>query len=301
MRHISTPDQLTAAVLAVMQTTPDPRLREIMVSLVEHLHGFVRDVKLTEDEFRRGCALIAQLGQLTNAHHNEVVLMAGSLGVSSLVCLENNGADTAQNLLGPFWRMHSPPTANGASILRSPTSGSPIWMRGTVLNEQDEPVRDALVDIWHCAPTGFYEQQEQARAQGQAEMNLRGQFTTDDNGQFWFWSVKPVGYPIPHDGVVGQLLEAQKRHPMRPAHIHALIYKDGYKTLISQLYDSSDPNIATDVQFGVTQALAAPFELQPPDAKRPAGADSGQDPWYRLEFVFRVQKGSARLPVAPIK
>jgi catechol 1,2-dioxygenase len=301
MSKISTPDQLTAAVQAVMQTTPDPRLREIMVSLVSHLHGFVREIKLTEDEFRRGTALIAQLGQMTNAQHNEVVLMAGSLGVSSLVCLQNNEVNTTQNLLGPFWRMHSPPTANGDSILRSTTPGIPLWMRATVMTEEGEPVANALVDIWHCAPTGFYEQQEQARAQGQVDMNLRGQFTTDANGQFWFWSVKPVGYPIPHDGVVGKLLQAQKRHPMRPAHIHALIYKEGYKTLISQIYDSSDPSIATDVQFGVTQALAAPFELQAPDAPRPPGAETAQGPWCRLEFVFKVKKGNARLPAAPIK
>jgi catechol 1,2-dioxygenase len=301
MTPISTPSQLTEAVLDVMRATPDARLREIMLSLVNHLHGFIAQVKLTEDEFRRGSALIAQLGQLSNAQHNEVVLMAGSLGVSSLVCLQNNGADTNQNLLGPFWRMHSPPTANGESLLRCATSGTPMWMCGTVQDEQKQPIANALVDIWHCAPTGFYEQQKQAREQGQVDMNLRGQFTTDENGQFAFWSVKPIGYPIPADGVVGKLLAAQGRHPMRPAHVHALIFKQGFKTMISQVYDSSDPNIDTDVQFGVTRVLSAPYALQAADVPKPTGTRPESGEWFRFEYTFTMQPGEARLPAAPIK
>jgi catechol 1,2-dioxygenase len=299
--HVSTPSELTDAVLAVMQATPDPRLREIMTSLVSHLHSFVAQVKLTEDEFRRGTALIAQLGQLSNAQHNEVVLMAGSLGVSSLVCLQNNGVDTNQNLLGPFWRMHSPPTANGDSILRGPTPGTPMWMLGTVVDTQGKAIANALVDIWHCAPTGFYEQQEQGRAQGQVDMNLRGQFTTDSNGQFSFWSVKPIGYPIPADGVVGKLLQAQGRHPMRPAHVHALIFKEGFKTMISQVYDSSDPNIDSDVQFGVTRTLSAPFTLQAASVPKPTGQRPNEGEWYRFDYTFTLHPGIARLPAAPIK
>src|SRR5579885_243055 len=120
--------QLTDAVIAVMRRTPDPRLREIMVALVRHLHGFVREVKLTEDEFREATAILNEIGKLASDSHNEMVLMAGSLGVSSLVCLlnnEDNGqTETAQNLLGPFWRMNSPKLENGASILRSPTAGA---------------------------------------------------------------------------------------------------------------------------------------------------------------------------------
>ena len=176
---------LTQAVLAVMQQTPDVRLREIMVSLVRHLHGFINDVNLTEDECRTATALIARMGQMTNDTHNEVVLMAGSLGVSSLVCLLNNskGADgeqkeTPHNLLGPFWRKHSPRSANGASIVRSPTPGAPMHVQARVLDMAGAPVADVQVDVWHCAPTGFYENQTEAKALGQADMNLRGKFTT---------------------------------------------------------------------------------------------------------------------------
>ena len=297
---------LTAAVMAVMQQTPDARLREIMVSLVSHLHGFVRDVKLTEDEFRAATALLARMGQMTNDTHNEVVLMAGSLGVSSLVCLLNNGGngqhgeleETTHNLLGPFWRMHSPPTANGASIVRSPTPGPVLWVQARVHDMAGLPIAGAEVDVWHCAPTGLYENQLEARAQGQGEMNLRGKFITDARGEFSFWSVKPAGYPIPVDGVVGQLLAAQGRHPMRPAHVHALAFKTGYKTLISQVYADDDANLATDVQFGVTQALTGHFERHD---KAPVAHPDMAAPWFSLDFTFRMEAGEARLPRAPIK
>ena len=293
---------LTKAVLAVMRQTPDERLREIMVSLVTHLHGFVRDVRLTEDEFRAATALLARLGQQTTDTHNEVVLMAGSLGVSSLVCLLNNGQagqkETTQNLLGPFWRMHSPQTANGSSIVRSPTPGPSLWVQARVHDMAGAPIADAEVDVWHCAPSGFYENQLEARAQGQADMNLRGKFTTDGKGEFSFWSVKPAGYPIPMDGVVGQLLVAQGRHPMRPAHVHALVFKPGYKTLISQVYADDDANLGTDVQFGVTRAVTGHFERR--DAA-PVDRPDVTAPWFSLDFTFRMERGEACLPHPPIK
>ncbi len=296
------PHDLTSAVLAVMRQTPDERLREIMVSLVTHLHGFVSDVRLTEDEFRAATALLARLGQQTNDAHNEVVLMAGSLGVSSLVCLLNHAqvgeVQTTHNLLGPFWRMNSPPVASGGSIVRSPTPGPALWVRARVLDMAGAPVADAEVDIWHCAPTGLYENQLEARAQGQADMNLRGKFTTDANGEFDFWSVKPVGYPVPTDGVVGELLRALGRHPMRPAHVHALVFKPGYATLISQVYADDDANLATDVQFGVTPAVTGHFARHD---ESPAAQPQVHTPWYSLDFTFRLEAGQARLPRPPIK
>ncbi len=295
---IQNPNDLTQAVLSVMQQTPDARLRTIMTSLVAHLHGFVKEVGLTEDEFRQATAVIARMGQQTNDSHNEVVLMAGSLGVSSLVCLQNHDVDTTHNLLGPFWRMNSPPTPSGASVVRSPTPGAPMRVSAQVLDVAGRPVSDAEVDIWHCAPTGLYENQTEARKQGQADMNLRGKFSTDASGRFSFWSVKPVGYPIPTNGVVGQLLAAQNRHPMRPAHVHALIFKPGFKTLISQVYADDDANLATDVQFGVTQAVTGHFERHD---EPPAELPDLQLPWYSLDFTFKMEPGEARLPRPPIK
>ena len=290
--------QLTQAVLDVMQRTPDPRLREVMVSLIKHLHGFIREVRLSEVEFREACAIIAEMGQLTNDTHNEVVLMAGSLGVSSLVCLLNNGdngnTETNQNLLGPFWRLNSPHTKNGDSILRSPTEGVPLFVKTTLRDPDGKPVVGAEVDVWQSNSEGLYENQDES----QADFNLRGKFVTDAEGRFWFRSVRPAGYPIPTDGVVGRLLRAQDRHPYRPAHIHALIFKDGFKTLISQIYSDDDPNLDTDVQFGVTRALTVHFDrhMEPhPDAPE-VGA-----PWYSLDYTYVMEPGHARLPVPPIK
>ncbi|WP_257167945.1 dioxygenase [Bradyrhizobium sp. SRS-191] len=295
---ISREQDVTPAVLAVMEQTSNPRLREIMLSLIKHLHGFVRDVRLTEAEFREAAALIAELGQRTNDTHNEVVLMAGSLGVSPLVCLLNNGdggnTETAQSLLGPFWRLNSPVTANGGSILRSSTPGPALFVQGRVVDPDGAPVAGAEVDVWHASPVGYYENQDPE----QADMNLRGKLTTDEDGRFWFRSVMMVGYPIPTDSVVGRLLKAQGRHPYRPAHLHALIVKQGFKVLISQVYDPNDPHIDSDVQFGVTKALLGNFTRH--DAPHPTEPDVTA-PWYSLDHVYRMEVGDTVLPRAPIK
>ncbi len=205
---------VTVAATSVMERTSDPRLREIMVSLVKHLHGFVRDVGLTEAEFREAATILSELGKLSTDTHNEMILMAGSLGVSSLVCLLNNGdqgnTETAQSLLGPFWRLNSPRVESGGCIVRSDTPGAPLFVTARVVDHAGHPIAGAEVDIWHASPVGLYENQDPE----QAEMNLRGKFTTDADGRFWFRSVMMIGYPIPTDGVVGRLLKQQNRHPV---------------------------------------------------------------------------------------
>jgi catechol 1,2-dioxygenase len=295
---IAREQDVTAAVLAVMEQTENPRLREIMLALVKHLHGFVREVRLTEAEFREATAVIAELGQRTNDTHNEVVLMAGSLGVSPLVCLLNNGdngnTETAQSLLGPFWRLNSPRVENGGSIVRSDTPGPSLFVRGRVVDAKGQPIAGAEVDVWHASPVGLYENQDPE----QADMNLRGKFTTDDDGHFWFRSVMMVGYPIPTDGVVGRLLKAQHRHPYRPAHLHALVVKPGFKVLISQVYDPNDPHIDSDVQFGVTKALLGDFIRH--DEPHPTELDVTA-PWYSLDHLYRMEAGETVLPRAPIR
>jgi hydroxyquinol 1,2-dioxygenase len=290
-------DQVTEAVLDETKRTPDPRAKEIIQALVRHLHAFIRETKLTEKEFDQAINYIAALGQLTTESHNEVRLIAGSLGVSALVCLINNGPNAATessaNLLGPFWRAESPRTENGGSLLRSPTPGPPIFFRGWLRDAEGRPVAGAEVDVWHASPVGLYENQDPE----QAEMNLRGKFTTDANGEFSFRSIKPAGYPIPINGPVGALLNAQKRHNFRPAHLHFLIYKPGFKTVTSQIYSPDDPHLETDSQFGVTRALIANYVLH---KNEPAPHPEMTGPWYSLEHTFVLQPGESWLPTPPV-
>jgi catechol 1,2-dioxygenase len=292
-------EDVTRAVLAELSRAANPRFREIMSAAVRHLHDFAREARLTEVEFHQACGVIAKLGQLTTVSHNEVVLIAGSLGLSSLICLLNNGdngqTDTTANLMGPFWRMDSPREVNGASIVRSHTVGIPMFVNAWVRDTAGRPVMGAEIDVWHTSAEGFYENQDPE----QADMNLRGTFTTDADGHIAFRSVKPAGYPIPLSGPVGDLLKAQGRHNMRPAHIHFMIYKDGYKTQFSQVYSSDDPNLETDVQFGVTKALVGQYVQHHSDSE-PAPSAEVEGCWYSLDHHFKIEPGEARLPKPPI-
>jgi catechol 1,2-dioxygenase len=294
---ITRQEDVTPAVLDAYSRIENPRLREIVTALIKHLHAFAREVHLTEEEFQAAMQTIARLGQMTTDTHNEVVLMAGSLGFSSLICLLNNGnkgqTETTANLLGPFWRMNSPRTESGASIVRSPTPGPAIFVNCWVKDQKGNPIGGAEVDVWHSSPEGFYEQQDPK----QAPMNLRGKFTTDAEGHFSFRSVKPAGYPIPIEGPVGDLLRAAGRHNYRPAHLHFLIFKENFKTLISQIYSPDDPKLETDAQFGVTRALIGDYRKH--TGKAPAPDVTGE--WYSLDQTFVMEPGVAKLPKPPIK
>jgi protocatechuate 3,4-dioxygenase beta subunit len=291
--------QLTEAVLAETCRADDPRFREVVQALIRHLHDFAREVRLTEEEFDASINIVARLGQLTTPSHNEVRLMAGSLGLSTLVCLMNNGTEeqpTSANLLGPFWRQDAPVMRDGDSIIRSPTEGPPLFFTGTVVDTAGHPVADAEIDVWHASPNdGLYENQDP----GQAEWNLRGRFRTGDDGSFAFRSVKPSGYPIPTSGPVGDLLSTLKRHPFRPAHIHAMVYKPGFKTITSQLYSHDDPMLDTDAQFGVTRALIVTY-VRHEVTDGPAPAPDVTEPWYTLDYTFVVEPGEAWLPTPPV-
>ncbi len=288
---------VTDAVLEAVSRTENARLREILLALVRHLHGFVREVRLTEREFQEAVRLIVAMGQRTTPSHNEVVLMAGSMGVSSLVCLLNNGnngqTETQANLLGPFWRDDQPLSASGDTLVRSPTPGPGLVVQVSLEDVDGRPVAGAEIDVWHSSPEGLYENQDPR----QAEMNLRGRFVSDEAGRFHFRSVKPAGYPIPIDGPVGELVRATRRHNFRPAHLHFMVYKPGFKTLISQVYSPDDAHIDSDVQFGVTRALIGNYMRH----EEPSPELGFAAPWYSLDQRFTLEAGEARRPVAPIR
>lgn len=288
---------VTPVVLAAMGAAPDARLREISASFVAHMHAFAREVRLSEAEFEEGVAFLNRIGQATNDRHNEGVLFSDAIGFSTLVCLLNNGrngaTETASALLGPFWRANSPRTENGGSLLRSETPGPALFATGRITDPQGRALAGVEVDVWQASPVGLYENQDES----QADMNLRGKFTTDGDGRFWFRSVKPAGYPVPTDGPVGDLLRAQRRHPFRPAHLHFLASKPGYRTLITQVFVDDDQHLETDVVFGVTRHLIG-------DYRRGEGAPPASDvtgDWFTLDYAFVMEPGESKLPVPPIR
>jgi len=288
---------VTDKVLVAMRGAASPRLREVMAALVRHLHAFAREVRLTEEEFETGIDFLNRIGQATHDAHNEGILFSNAVGLSTLVCLLNNGhngaTETASALLGPFWRMNSPRTENGGSIVRSETPGPALFVSCRVCDPRGKPLEGVEVDVWQASPVGLYENQDER----QCDMNLRGKFTTDSEGRFWFRSVKPAGYPVPTHGPVGDLLRAQGRHPYRPAHLHFLAFKSAYKTLITQVFVDDDEHLESDVAFGVTRHLIGDFrrgEGTPPSLEV-------KGPWYRLDYEFVMEPGEAKLPKPPIK
>ena len=294
---ITRQQDVTEVVLEAMNGAPNPRLREVMGSFVRHLHDFAREVRLTEAEFEFAIDFLNRSGQPTNDSHNEGVLFSDAVGLSTLVCLLNNGQDgsteTAAALLGPFWRANAPRTENGASIVRSPTPGPPLFVDCRICDSHGAPLPGVRVDVWQASPSGMYENQDDS----QADMNLRGIFQTDADGRFSFRSVKPAGYPVPTHGPTGEMLAAQRRHPFRPAHLHILAHKPGFKTLITQIFVDDDKHLESDVVFGVTRALIGDFRK----GEGPAPAPDVTAEWFSLSYTFTMEPGESVLPHPPIK
>ena len=295
---IENEDEVTPAVLKAMSGGKDPRLLQIASAFVRHMHAFAREVRLTEKEYEVGLDMLNRIGQATNDSHNEAVLFGDSIGFSTLVCLMNNGmggaTETAAALLGPFWRMNSPPTKNGDTIVRSKTDGAPLFANLVIVDRAGKPIPNVEVDVWHSSPVGLYENQDPE----QADMNLRGKFHTDAEGRFWFRSTRPAGYPVPTHAVTGDILREQNRHPFRPAHLHFLCYKEGFKTLITQVFVDDDEYLNSDVVFGVTRALVGNFQKHE-SGKAPAEDVTG--PWFTLDYRLVMEPGTAQLPQPPIK
>jgi len=264
--HELTPETITDAVLEQMATTPDPRLKEIMTSAIKHLHALAREVKLTPAEWNKGIEFITAVGKMCTPARQEFILLSDTIGLSALVNgLHDSTAmeeGTHTSLLGPFYREASPTLAPGAQIARTVKAGSEIALYGRVTDVNGKPIANATVSIWQTGASGLYDIQEDASG-----TDYRGVFSTDANGMYLVRTVKPIGYSIPMDGPVGEMVRAQKRHGMRPAHIHFLVGAPGFRELVTALYLSDDPHLADDVVFGSSDDLAV--AINPKDAECP--------------------------------
>jgi protocatechuate 3,4-dioxygenase beta subunit len=259
-RELFSEERSAEVVAASFAGTSDARLREVMTSLVHHLHAFVTDVELTEQEWGTAVDFLTRTGQLCDGSRQEFILLSDVLGVSMLVETINHrtgGRSTESTVLGPFHMVESPPRELGADIALD-GKGEPCLVTGQVTGPDGEPLPGALVDVWQANEDGFYDVQQPGV---QPERNLRGLFTADDQGRFWFRSIVPRYYPIPADGPVGELLAATGRHPNRPAHVHFIVTAPGYRTVTTHLFVDDSPYLDSDAVFGVKESLVRPFPV----------------------------------------
>jgi catechol 1,2-dioxygenase len=261
---------ITAAAVASFDQCPDPRLRQLMQALVRHLHAFITEVDLTEDEWLRAIQVLTATGHITDDKRQEFILWSDTLGVSMLVDTlahpDANGG-TESTVLGPFWTPDAPRRAYGESISEEP-GGTPALVRGFVRDTRGRPIAGAELDIWQNGDDGLYSVQDDASP----EAHLRGRFYTRDDGSYAFVGVRPVPYTVPHDGQVGAMFEAVKRHPWRPAHIHMIVTAPGYQRLQTHIFDSESPYLDSDAVFAVKRSLIRQFvPRSPEDPETPAG------------------------------
>lgn len=255
-----TEEQLTDEVVARLEATPDPRLREVMQALVRHLHAFAREVRLTDAEWLAGIRFLTATGHITDEVRQEFILLSDTLGLSSLVDMINH-ADvdsraTEPTILGPFYVPGSPWREFGASMVEYDDGGEAAVLRGVVTDEHGIPIAGAVIDAWQNAATGFYAVQQPDE---QPSTNPRGRYRSDERGRYEIRTVRPVPYPIPDDGPVGRLLQDTGRHPWRAAHIHATTTADGFVPLTTHIFDRRSDYLDSDTVFGVKESLIEDF------------------------------------------
>ena len=250
-------NNITAAVLERLGSTPDPRLRQVIGSLVTHLHDFVRDVEPSFAEWETAISFLTRTGHMCDGKRQEFILLSDTLGVSMLVDAINHrlpeGA-TPTTVLGPFYVQNAPELPLGAEVAQA-MKGERLHVSGQVTCVGGAPLAGAIVDIWHSDQDGFYDLQRPA----EENASLRARFRTDGEGRFHFWTITPTAYPVPDDGPVGDLLKATGRHPMRPAHVHFMIAAEGHETLVTHVFAAGDPYLDSDAVFGVKQELIREF------------------------------------------
>ena len=275
----TTPHDITEAVLASFDATPDARLRELVRALARHLHAFATETGLTQEEWEAGIRLLTDTGHITDERRQEFILWSDALGLSMLVdALANplpRGA-TESTVLGPFYVPGSPLRDHGDSIAGEP-AGDPTLVHGCARSTAGAPIAGAELDVWQNGDSGLYAVQDPEAP----EAHLRGRFRTRDDGSYAFVAVRPVPYTIPSDGPVGRMLAATGRHPWRPAHIHMIVRADGFHTVATHIFDAASDYLDSDAVFAVKPSLLRTFvRRDADDPERPAGVDGD---WYSVE------------------
>jgi catechol 1,2-dioxygenase len=270
-------------VNARMGADIDPRFREIMTILVKHLHAAVRESRLTTEEWMAGIQFLTRTGQLCSDWRQEFILLSDVLGVSMLVDALNHDrpeGSTENTVLGPFYVANAPHYPSGANICLD-GKGEPLLVKGRVTDNDGNPVEGATIDVWATNDDGFYDVQQKDT---QPEFNLRGVFTSDQAGDYWFRTVKPRFYPIPSDGTVGNLLTALGRHPNRAAHLHFIVEAPGFDRVVTHIFTPDCRYLTEDTVFGVKHSLIADFnKVDDPDQAEAAGLPN---PFWRVDWNF---------------
>jgi hydroxyquinol 1,2-dioxygenase len=286
---------LAQAVNARMAESDDPRFKQIMTSLVNHLHAFAREVDLTSEEWMTGIQFLTETGKMCDDRRQEFILLSDTLGVSMLVvALEQAKASvkakaagttpTEATVLGPFFWEGAPELPLGADIGKG-NSGEPAYYSGRVTDTAGKPVANCALDVWSGDGDGFYDMQKGP------ELALRARFHTDANGNYRFWSIKPTYYPVPDDGPVGGMLRKMGRHPNRPGHMHTMLNAPGFERLITHLFVSDSPFIESDAVFGVRDSLIVDFK-QHPAGKAPDGSVR-DTAFHTMSFDFQLVRNAA--------
>ncbi|KOV60597.1 dioxygenase [Streptomyces sp. MMG1121] len=277
-------------VVASFGDTTDARLQEVLTSLVRHTHAFVKEVGLTAEEWAAGIRFLTETGHTCDDTRQEFILLSDVLGVSMLVDAVNHPADgrlTESTVEGPFHLLDSPPRALGDTIEEAGLPGEPCLVTGRVVDTDGRPVAGAGIDVWQADAEGFYDVQRPGEV---PERNLRGLFTADDDGRFWFRTIVPRHYPVPTDGPVGGLLKATGRHAYRAAHIHVEVSAPDIRTLTTHLFVDGSAYLDSDAVFGVKESLVRTF-AQVDDPARAAGHGL-PNPFRHVDFPVTVRRGA---------
>lgn len=274
-------EELVERVVASFAATPDPRLRHVLEELVRHLHGFVRSVRLTEEEWSAAVAFLTRTGHTTSGTRQEFVLLSDVLGLSMQTVAVNNEAyrsATEATVFGPFFVDEAPEVEQGGDI-GGGAPGEPAWVHGTVADVEGRPVPGARIEVWEADEEGLYDvQHDDGRTYG------RGRLVADEAGGYRFWGLFPTPYPIPDDGPVGDLLAATGRSPLRAAHLHFMVSAPGHRTLVTHIFVRGDELLERDSVFGVKESLVVDWEHHPAGAPAPDGRELGGRGWASARF-----------------